>query len=293
MFIEDAKEKYFLYLRVERGLGPMSISDYEEDMKIFFRFIGEINDTSELQPYFIKDFIMHLDKEGYATATILRRLSSLRSFYSFLADEGLIEEELPKIDAPKIEKKLPIVLSFEEIEALLEAPNMTKESGMRDRAMLETMYATGLRVSELVNLKMRNLDLPNHMVTVYGKGDKQRSVPISSFAEEYLRKYIEGPRMRNKGAKSPFVFLNLRGENVSRIYFFNQVRKYAKDVGIDKEISPHTLRHCFATHLLENGADLRAVQEMLGHSNISTTQIYTQVSSKRILSAYDLYSKRK
>jgi integrase/recombinase XerD len=170
---------------------------------------------------------------------------------------------------------------------------MSNDGGIRDRAMLEVMYASGLRVSELCSLKLGEVNLINHLLTIYGKGNKQRSVPLSSFAGDYLQKYLDGPRARNKGRSSEYVFLNRNGKPISRVYFFTQIKKYAKKAGIETPISPHTLRHCFATHLLENGADLRSVQEMLGHSKIATTQIYTHVSSKRIMSAYDLYSKRK
>ena len=294
METSKALERFFRYLRVERGLEEQTILDYQDDIKQFFTFLGEdIEDISSLKGSQLRSYIIKMDQDGFASSSILRRLSSLRQFYGFLADEGLIEDEVPHIQGPRLEKKLPVVMNNDEVEALLEAPDMTKESGMRDRAMLETMYATGLRVSELVGLRLRNLDLTQHLITVNGKGDKQRSVPLSSFAQTYLEKYLYGPRTRNKGSRSPYVFLNLRGEPLTRVYFFTQVKKYASQASIDKDISPHTLRHCFATHLLENGADLRAVQEMLGHSKISTTQIYTQVSSKRIMSAYDLYSKRK
>ena len=160
--------------------------------------------------------------------------------------------------------------------------------------MLELMYATGLRVSELLSLRFRNVNMQNGLITVYGKGNKQRSVPVSSFALEFLRKYIDGPRKRVNGSKdTDIIFLNRDGKALSRTYFFMQIKRYAEEKGIDSSVSPHTLRHCFATHLLENGASLRAVQEMLGHSNIATTQIYTEVSTKRIMSAYDLYASRK
>ncbi|HBE98507.1 MAG TPA: site-specific tyrosine recombinase XerD [Firmicutes bacterium] len=242
----------------------------------------------------LPEFIRQQDELARSSSTILRRYSLLRNYFSFLNEEGILHEEIPKVDKPKSSKRLPFVMSNEEVDELLEAPDISKDNGMRDRAMLELMYATGLRVSELLSLKFRNLNMQNALITVYGKGNKQRSVPISSFALEFLRKYMDGPRKRVKGSKdTDIIFLNRDGKAISRTYFFMQIKRYAEEKGIDSSVSPHTLRHCFATHLLENGASLRAVPEMLGHSNIATTQIYTEVSTKRIMSAYDLYASRK
>ncbi len=170
---------------------------------------------------------------------------------------------------------------------------MKTDAGIRDRAMLEMMYGSGLRVSELISLKVKDVNLVNGYVTVIGKGSKQRTVPISQFALRYLSKYVNGPRKRHEKKPSVYLFLNRQGNHLSRIYFFEQVQKYAKQIGIEAPVSPHTLRHCFATHLLERGADLRMVQEMLGHSNISTTEIYTSVSTQRIMSAYEHFAHRK
>ena len=262
-------------------------------MNLFFDYFKDINNTDDLMIQQIAEFIQIQSEDNKAASTILRRYSCLKNFFTFLVGEGLIEADIPEFEKPKKDKKLPLVVPNEDVEALLEAPDMTKESGQRDRAMLEVMYATGLRVSELISLQFKNVDFPGKVITVFGKGNKQRSVPVSSFALEYLSKYIDGVRKKNPGHASNYLFLNKQGHPVSRIYFFKQVKHYAMTAGIDDAISPHTLRHCFATHLLENGAELRAVQEMLGHSKISTTQVYTQVSTKRIVSAYDRYSSRK
>jgi len=293
MSIDEAIGRFFQYLRVEKGLGEITLSDYQEDLLLFFRFFSDKKTTDDLHPSDISDFMRSQAESERAVPTILRRLSTTRSFYEFLLNEGIVTEPLPKFEGPKLPKKLPVVLSEEEVDHLLEAPNLTRESGIRDRAMLETMYASGLRVSELVGLRLSSINKQAGILTIYGKGNKQRSVPISDFALDYLEKYVEGPRRKNVGQGTPFVFLNHSGKPLSRIYFFRKVKEYASASGITTCVSPHTLRHCFATHLLENGAELRAVQEMLGHANIATTQIYTQVSSKRIMSAYDLYSKRK
>ena len=170
---------------------------------------------------------------------------------------------------------------------------MNKPEGIRDRAMLELMYSSGMRVSELLSLQINKINFSKGIIKIVGKGNKERYVPVGDFAIEYIDKYVNGPRKQNIGKRSKYLFLNRYGKPLSRQYFFLQVKKYASEANIEQSISPHTLRHCFATHMLENGAELRAVQELLGHSNISTTEIYTNISTKRILSAYDLYSKRK
>lgn len=294
MEINESLESFIQYLKVERGVSKITVINYREDFKMFLKVFPDVKDTSEIHASMIPEFIRRQDEEAKSSSTILRRYSFLKNYVQFLIDEKLIEDEIPQFDKPKAAKRLPFVLSAEEINDLLEAPDTSKDNGFRDRAMLEVMYATGLRISELLSLKFENINLKNGLITVYGKGNKQRSVPISSFAMEYLRKYIEGPRKRNKGAKkSQYIFLNRDGKPISRNYFFMQIKRYALEKGVDPSVSPHTLRHCFATHLLENGASLRAVQEMLGHTKIATTQIYTEVSTKRIMSAYDLYASRK
>lgn len=191
------------------------------------------------------------------------------------------------IEMPKLNHSLPNVLSLEEVEALFSAPDMTKKEGIRDRAMLEVMYASGLRVSELLSLKLSQYSSSLNCLKIYGKGNKERMVPIGDYALEYLTKYLREVRDFNIGKKTDYVFLNKAGKPITRQYFWQQIKKYGEIAQIKKSISPHTLRHSFATHLLENGADLRMVQEALGHSKISTTQIYTHVSTKRILSIYD------
>lgn len=293
MEISDAEAMFSQYLAVEKGVGRLTLEDYREDLKLFFKAFPQKKTTEDLFPSDISDFMRLEDQKGLSSSTILRRLSSTRAFYAFLADEKLLKSALPEYETPKMAKKLPVVLSVDEVNSLLEQPNLSKDNGIRDKAMLEVMYASGLRVSELCALRLSNVNFFNHLITLYGKGNKQRSVPLSDFAISYLQKYIQGPRQRNPGVASPYIFLNRKGKPISRNYFFVSVKKYAEEAGIAVSISPHTLRHCFATHLLENGASLRAVQLMLGHAKIATTQIYTQVSSQRIMSAYDLYSKRK
>ena len=292
MDINRAKELFFQHLRVEKGLSEDTVISYAYDIQEFFKEF-KYSDTEEILPTDIGDFIRIQSKNKMATSTIARRLSSLKNFYIFLEKEDFIHVPMKDVETPKGVKHLPSVLSVEQVEKLLEAPDIDKPEGQRDRAMLEMMYASGLRVSELLSLKMKNISFERNIITVIGKGSKQRKVPFGEFAKEYLVKYIEHGRKKNPGARTDYVFLNRYGKPVSRQYFFLQVKKYAEQVGIEEEISPHTLRHCFATHLLENSSDIRTVQEMLGHSNIATTQIYLNISTRRILEAYDLYSKRK
>ena len=293
MEIIDAIDLFSQYLTVEKGLSLNTVNSYLDDIKRFFMYFKDKKEVGELSPYDLNSFVNYELNSGLTVPTALRRLSSIRSFYSFLKKEGYYEGELPEVDPPKKPKELPNCLSIEEVESLLDAPNMESLSGIRDKAMLELMYASGLRVSELLSLEKKNVNLNKGIVTIFGKGAKERKVPIGDFALEYIVKYLNEARSLLNGDKSKYLFVNKKGQPLSRVYFFKQIRKYAKEVGIEETISPHTLRHCFATHMLEGGAELRAVQEMLGHTNIATTQIYTHVSSRRIISAYDLFMNKK
>ena len=292
MTLNEASDLYFQYLRVEKGVSNETIRNYEYDLRIFFETLNK-KTTNDLKSGDIQEFIRIQTQNMLSIPTILRRISSTKNLYLFLEKERLISFQIDSLEKPKGVKKLPVCISIEEVEALLEQPDLSKPEGQRDRAMLEVMYSSGLRISELLNLRMNQINFDRGMVKIVGKGNKERIVPIGDYALEYLNKYINDGRRKNPRRNSDYLFLNRYGEPVSRVYFFLQVKKYAQQAGIKVEISPHTLRHCFATHMLENGAELRAVQEMLGHANIATTQIYTNISSKRILSAYDLYSKRK
>ena len=292
MTLNEASELYFQYLRVEKGVSNETIRNYAYDLRVFFETLNK-HSTKDLKSGDIQEFTRIQTQKMLSIPTILRRISSIKNFYFFMEKERIISFQIDSLDKPKGSKKLPICISIEEVEALLEQPDITKPEGQRDKAMLEVLYSSGLRISELLSLKTNQINYERGIVKVIGKGNKERIVPVGDFAIEYLNKYINDGRRKNPKRSSDFLFLNRYGEPVSRVYFFKQVKKYAKQAGIQVEISPHTLRHCFATHMLENGAELRAVQEMLGHANIATTQIYTNISSKRILSAYDLYSKRK
>ena len=297
MLLEDAIELFQQYILVEKGLSKQTLSSYMTDLKKFFLYFKEGGaekvDTSDLMGSDLKEYRRYLGSTQKRAATTLRKISSTRSFYLFLKREKIIDIDIPEIEPPKKPQTLPNCLSIEEVEALLETPDISKPDGLRDRAMLELMYSSGLRVSELLSLERKKVNLERGIVSVFGKGAKERKVPIGDFALEFVIKYINEARSKNPGKNTKYLFLNRYGKPLSRQYFFKQIKKYALLAGIDTDISPHTLRHCFATHLLENGAQLRAVQEMLGHSNIATTQIYTHISTKRIISAYDLYMNKK
>ena len=293
MEIQDAVEQFQQYLLVEKGLSKQTVISYTEDLKQFFLFFNDKKCVDDLYGADLIDFLKYQLSKNKPVSTSLRRLSSTRQFFLFLKREGYFTDDIPVIESPKKPEQLPNCLSEEEVEMLLNAPDVTKPEGMRDKAMLETMYASGLRVSELLALERGKIDLKHGVITIFGKGAKERKIPIGDFAIEYIKDYMEGPRKKNPGSGTKYLFLNRYGKPLSRQYFFKQIKKYALEAGIETNISPHTLRHCFATHLLENGAQLIAVQRMLGHTNIATTQIYTHISTKRIISAYDLYMKGK
>ena len=291
MKISEVKDQFYTFLIVERGDLDSTITTYEDDINQFELFVDN-KDISELKREDIEDFMRFLSAEGMKSATIIRRITTIRGFYLFLAREGLIKESLIGLRLPKGEKKLPNVLSFEEVEDLLDAPDIENDSELRDKAMLETMYASGLRVSELLSLQLGNINFNEGYLKIKGKGSKERIVPIGEFALDFINRYVTLVRPKYVKNRTKYLFLNRDGAPISRQYFWRQIKKYALKANIDREISPHTLRHSFATHLLENGANLKEVQEMLGHTKIETTQIYTHVSTKRIISAYDKFMNR-
>ena len=290
MLINEVKDEFLSYLIVERGDSKATIDNYSIDLDQFISF-EENKDISLLKREDISDFINYLSSKGLKTSSIIRRSTVIRLFYIYLNKEKLIDVPLTGLYLPKNEKHLPSVLSTDEVDASLDCFDLTKEVEIRDKAMLETMYASGLRVSELLSLELGNINFVQGYIKTKGKGSKERIIPIGEFALEYLSLYIDKVRRCNVGYKTKYVFLNKEGKPISRQYFWRKVKEYALRANIYTEISPHTLRHSFATHLLENGANLREVQEMLGHSKIETTQIYTHISTKRIISAYDQFMK--
>ena len=287
MEIVDAIDLFHQYLLVEKGLSKQTWVSYLEDLQAFFNYFSDKETTNDLLETDLYEFLKYELSLGLSVSTALRRLSSTRSFYVFLKKEGHYQGSIPDIEPPKKPKHLPNCLSEEEVDRLLAAPDLETDSGLRDKAMLETMYSSGLRVSELLNLEKGQVNMSKGIITVLGKGAKERKVPLSDYAIEYIKKYVNEVRNKSEFKGSKYLFLSKRGEPLSRVYFFKQVRKYSEQVGITTTVSPHTLRHSFATHLLNHGAQLRIVQGMLGHTNIATTQIYTHVSTEKLKEDYD------
>lgn len=287
MEISDAVDSYKQYVLVEKGLSRQTWTSYLEDIQTFFNHFSDKKTTSDLEEEDLYKFLKHELAVGHSVSTALRRLSCMRNFFLFLKREGHYNGAIPDIETPKKPKYLPNCLTEEEVEALLNAPDLSTPSGLRDKAMLETMYSSGLRVSELLALERGQVNLSKGIITVFGKGAKERRVPIADYAVEYIQEYIKEVRNKSEFKGSKYLFLSKKGEPLSRVYFFKQVKKYSLQAGIETNVSPHTLRHSFATHLLNHGAQLRIVQSMLGHTNIATTQIYTHVSSDKLKSDYD------
>ena len=279
-----ATKGYKTYLRLERGLSANSIAAYMRDVSRLQEFAE--NDLlsrapSEMQEDDLRNFIGSVQQSGLSATSQARLLSGIRSFYKYLTLENAVETSPAQfLEAPKTGRKLPAVLSIHEIERMLDAIDLSTPEGTRDRAMLEVLYSCGLRVSELSNLLRSNLYLDEEYIKVLGKGDKERLVPIGGVAIRFLKTYLKGVRVHQQPARGfdDIVFLNRWGKTVSRVWIFKTIKRLAMETGIKKDISPHTFRHSFATHLVQNGVDLRAVQEMLGHESITTTEIYTHLN---------------
>lgn len=288
--METLIQEFINYLDHEKGLATNTLESYSRDLRQYYGFLsGESTLSLEnASQSTIVAYLMHLRKQGKATATIARRLAALKAFYQFLVKENYVSQDpTGDLSSPKLERKLPKVLTVEEVERLLTQPDLTTSSGKRDKAMLELLYATGIRVSELVNLNVDDIDLQEGFIRCVGKGSKERVVPMGEIAVGALRMYLENARLKIiADPKEKAVFVNHHGKRLTRQGFWKIVKKYAVQAQIHKEITPHTLRHSFATHLLENGADIRSVQEMLGHADISTTQIYTHVTKDRLKDVY-------
>lgn len=279
------------YIGIEKGLANNTLHSYERDLTAYITFlvregITNLENTSRLH---IMSYLSHLQEQKRASATISRNMASIRNFYQFLFRERIITHNPSvEMETPKIEKRLPKVLNFQEVEKLLNQPSSNEPFDLRDKAMLELLYATGIRVSELVTLKITHINLSMGFVRCYGKGSKERIIPLGQKAIEALTVYLQkGWKKLAKGEDQDSLFMNHHGSQISRQGFWKIIKKHSLQAGINKRITPHTLRHSFATHLLENGADLRSVQEMLGHADISTTQIYTQVTKTRLKDVYN------
>ncbi len=279
--MEKLLNKFLHHLSLERGLLPNTINSYRRDLKRYCNFLKNIKISSweKVKITDVTKFIRTLHNLGLSSSSISRNLSAIRSFHKFLLMENYVQTDPAKpVDSPKLWRKLPVVLDQHEMAKLLTQPDVISFLGIRDRAILEFLYATGVRISELLNLKRSNLLFEVGFVRVWGKGQKERIIPIGEVAIEWVEKYLAESRPHLRSANSrDRVFLNARGSPLSRMGVWKILKKYVNLSGIKKNVSPHTFRHSFATHLLEGGADLRAVQEMLGHADISATQIYTHL----------------
>lgn len=291
----DLLRKYQLFLVTNKHLSDNSVNSYILDIYKYLSFMEDngISDAKKIAKEDIYNYLKLLDSEKYSIYSVVRKISSIRSFHNYLSDNYNIEDVSIKIENPRFYKKLPDILSIEEVEMLLDI-KLETAFDYRNKAMLELMYATGLRVSELVNLEISNIDLDEGVVRCFGKGNKERIVPIGEYALKYLKEYIDTYRDKlKKKYLCDKIFLNNHGKGISRQGFFIILKEIALEKGIKKNITPHMLRHSFATHLLNNGADLRSIQAMLGHSNLSTTQIYTNVSNEVLKENYELFHPRR
>ena len=275
-----AIKQYCNYLQIERGLSAHTLGAYASDLHKLAQYFHDIEGPLGLQTDRLAEFLIALNKVGMASASQSRLLSCLRSFYRYLIQERLLSHDpTESLHAPKSVRKFPEVLTFEEIEMMISAMDMSVSFAHRHRAIIETLYGSGLRVSELTHLLMEQLHLDLDVIRVIGKGNKERLVPLGGASKKHLRLYIEKERVHIRIApqEEGYVFLNAQGRHLSRIAIYQWIRAWSKKAGIKKKVSPHTFRHSFATHLIERGANLRAVQEMLGHASITTTEIYTHL----------------
>lgn len=295
---EDSKKGFENFLRLEKSLSQNSIAAYVNDINKLMVFLD--GSFKKLAPEKVKlnhlrSFVEHLNDRGVSPRTQARTISGIKSFFKYLLIEGKIQgDPTTLLESPKIGRKLPDVLTMEEIDTIIDAVDLEKPEGQRNKAMLETLYSCGLRVSELVNLKVTNLFFEQGFVKVEGKSEKERLVPVSEKAVVEINKYLGGYRktLRISPESENVLFLNRRGKKLSRVMIFTIIKNLAQKVGMDKKISPHTFRHSFATHLISGGADLRAVQEMLGHESILTTEIYTHLDRDYLKSTISQFHPR-
>lgn len=290
----DVTEKFCAYLHIEKNASPLTVTNYRKDINAFAEFLRERfkNDFQwqQIGALDIRAYLAELNKHNYAKRTIARKISSLRSFYKYMVRENFLDyNPFVNVKTPKLDKKLPGFLEEFEINELLQLPSKTL-LGMRDQAVLELLYATGCRVSELVGLTLDRVDIANRYVLLHGKGDKERIVPLGTVCCSALTEYFDNSRraimQKYSVTEHNHVFINSRGGILTDRSVRRILEKYILQLAVHKKVSPHTIRHTFATHLLDHGADLRAVQELLGHANLSTTQIYTHITAERIASVY-------
>jgi integrase/recombinase XerD len=294
--METIKNEYLKFIQIEKGLSSNTIGAYRRDLDKYVAYLNvhKIDHIDFVDRQTIQQCLGYLHDQGASAKSLARFISTVRSFHQFaLREKYAAKDPTVLIETPKYERRLPDVLEVDEIVALLETPDISKNNGYRDRTMLELLYATGMRVSELIQLEVENVNLIMGFVRVFGKGNKERIVPLGDTVIDFLTKYIETVRPQLlKKTTTDALFLNLHGKPLSRQGIWKMIKQTGIKANINKTLTPHTLRHSFATHLLENGADLRAVQEMLGHSDISTTQLYTHVSKSQIRKMYNAFHPR-
>jgi len=296
--MENLIEEFIKFIQFEKGLSSNTTSAYKNDLKQYFDFLKKINKTiHNVSPEDLTEFLWQLKQNNLSSNSIYRKSSCLTQFYKFLLSEGLTTNNPTEfLIKPKLQKKLPQVLTVEEVDRLLNYIPKKKFNDIRNKAMIELLYATGLRVSELVNLKFDQVDLQNKFIRVIGKGGKERIVLLNKKSIEALKEWLKVREKKFFGKLSSeydiYIFLSKLGKPISRIDFWEQLKNYVRNAGISKNVSPHTLRHSFATHMLKYGADLRVVQELLGHSDISTTQIYTQLDRQHLKEIHKKYHPR-
>jgi integrase/recombinase XerC len=282
--IDRYVEKFIRYLEIERNASKHTLINYSVDLKSLSEFLKE-EPIEKVDYVSLRRYLAHVKEQSLSKVSIARKIASIRSFFKFLFMEGIIKNNpASSLSTPKRDKHLPKFLDEKEIVILLESPDRDGEAGLRDRAILETLYSTGIRVSELVGLNVDHIDQIGGIIKVYGKGKKERIVPIGERALQAIRDYLNTRRPVTKEAKA--LFFNKNGGRLTDRSVRRIINKYITKASIQQKISPHTLRHSFATHMLDHGADLRSVQELLGHANLSTTQIYTHITTERLKSAY-------
>lgn len=292
--MRDQIDAFLTYISVEKGYSDNTLAAYRNDLYQLADFLETLSPPpiswSQIDKDILVDFILDLKEREYSSATVARKVAAVKSFFHFLDSEGVMEEDpTATLDSPKVKKQIPKAMSRRAVELLLEAPAKDDSAkGLRDKAMLELLYATGMRVSELVDLDTDDVNLAGASVRCVGKGDKERILPLYNEAVQALETYLQEGRVQYaKDPEEKALFLNPRGTRLTRQGLWLIIKSYVEEAGVDEGVTPHTLRHSFATHLLDGGAGLRELQQLLGHSNISTTQIYTHVSGDRLREAYD------
>ncbi|MAV58824.1 MAG: site-specific tyrosine recombinase XerD [Candidatus Marinimicrobia bacterium] len=304
--LDNYAKKYLIHLQFERRLSKNTIESYWSDLKRYINYLKDIfniNNPKKIRIKHIKEFanllntipIIKSGNSGVSSNTLHRSFSSIRGFHKYLLSEKFTDNDPTLyLESPSTDRKLPIILSVEEIDNIISAVSPESKTCLRDKALVSLMYATGLRVSEVVDLKLTNINWDENILRIIGKGDKERIVPIGNRSYQLLKKYVDldRPRLARKSNSESYLFLNNRGRPTTRMTVWNILSKHIKAAGINKRVSPHTLRHSFATHLIEGGANLRAVQEMLGHADISTTQIYTHLDSSYLKEVHKQFHPR-